>query len=154
MTLTASGAAGGSATVLYANQVVGGPVAIATNSETLSIPTVLPHNTTGQFVIRVVDAGGNEVTQTSSATVDVQAPGAPVVTKSLVPGQERRALVALEWAPTYDDGSNPSSGAHQGYDIRWTTNAVTETGIASDADYFSTTLGEEGASGCVVGFDD
>ena len=140
VTLRASGAAGGTATVLYANQVVGGPVTIASDSETLSIPTVLPHGTTGQFVIRVVDAGGNEVSQTSSATVDVQAPGAPVVTKSLVPGQERRAQVALQWAPTYDDGNSAASGPHQGYDVRWTTNAVTETGITSEADYFSTTL--------------
>ncbi len=140
VTLRASGAAGGTATVLYANQVVGGPVSIASDSETLSIPTVLPHGTTGQFVIRVVDAGGNEVTQTSSATVDVQEPGVPVVTKSLVPGQERRAQVALQWAPTFDDGNTAASGGHLGYDIRWTTNAVTENGITSEEDYFSTTL--------------
>ncbi len=49
----------------------------------------------------------------------------------------RAAKVTMQWNPTYDDGSTSSTGAHAGYDVRWTTTSVpSNNAMATSDDYF------------------
>lgn len=134
-TLTLTGAAGGSVRAVYAGNPVSAEFPISSSPETLSMPVTLPHGTTGTLELRVVDASGNEVVHAVDATVDVVPPAAPVVTRTLVAGEERAARVEVEWTPSGDDGL---SGTPAGYDLRWTTNAVLKDGITDEQTFFDT----------------
>ncbi len=136
------GAVGGDVRVLYGNALVGGPTQITADPQAqVTIPVVLSHNTSGQFTIEVRDRAGNVVKPTDAPMqVDVIAPGAPSVSQMVQ--DARRATIALAWNQTYDDGSDATSGAHQGYDVRWTYNAIKvagggETTAMTEPDYFS-----------------
>lgn len=136
ISFTVTGAQGGTARVLYRGSEL---VSLSVDADPKSfgpLPVSLTHNTSGTFEIRVKDAAGNEVVHSASATVDVLAPAAPTTTRTLVAGQERAAKVDVTWNTTYDDGSDAGSGAHLGYDLRWTTNAVSASGIPDEATFF------------------
>lgn len=115
----------------------------------------LPHNTTGQFVVRVTSAAGNSLDVVSSAgTVDVIAPAAPSVTQTLT--SARAATVTLQWSPVYDDGSDSASGGLlggpstqlAGYDVRWTTSSVpANNAMAAVSDYFGSSSKADGITG-------
>lgn len=117
----------------------------------------LPHNTTGQFVVRVTSAAGNSIDVVSNAgTVDVIAPAVPAVNQTLT--SARAATVTLTWNPVYDDGSDSASGGLTGgpstqlagYDVRWTTNSVpANNAMASVADYFGASSKQDGVTNWV-----
>lgn len=100
------------------------------------VGATLPHNDSGAFEVRILDAAGNTTSAINNPSViDVMAPGAPTVTQNLT--NARAAQVTLQWAPTYDDGTTAASGAHAGYDVRWTTSSVpSNNAMATSADYF------------------
>jgi hypothetical protein len=119
----------------------------------------LPHNTTGQFVVRVVTAAGNSIDVVSNAgTVDVIAPAAPAVSQALT--SARAATVTLEWDPVYDDGTDSASGGllggpvmqQAGYDVRWTTSSVPgNNAMATVADYFGSSSKQDGITAWSAG---
>ncbi len=145
VSLNAAGAAGGRVSVLYQGVTVSGPVNIVTASESVTLPVTLSQNSTGPLTIRVSDAAGNVVDQTSSAIVDVVAPAAPVVLATLFAGKEREAIINLTWGPVYDDGNSAASGGlvpgpNGGYyDVRWTTSVVS-AGLGSSDDFFNSAM--------------
>jgi hypothetical protein len=118
----------------------------------------LPHNTTGQFVVRVTSAAGNSVDVVSNAgTVDVIAPAVPSVGQTLT--SARAATVTLTWSPVYDDGSDSASGGLTGgpstqlagYDVRWTTSSVpANNAMATVADYFGASSKQDGITSWVA----
>ncbi|MFZ5468727.1 MAG: hypothetical protein ACOZIN_04740 [Myxococcota bacterium] len=136
-------AVGGTVQVTYGGTVVGGPASVTTSPQSFTIPVTLTHNTSNTFVIEVRDQAGNLVRPTNAAAqVDVVAPAPPSVTQTVT--NARRGLVGLTWSPVYDDGNDSSSGAHAGYDLRWTTNALKdatggETAGMTAADYLDST---------------
>lgn len=102
----------------------------------------LPHNDSGAFLVRVTDGAGNSSDWTSVATIDVIAPAAPTVSQSIA--DARIAEASLGWSPTYDDGSTAASGAHAGYDLRWSTSSVPgSNSLAAAADYFGSAANPE-----------
>jgi large repetitive protein len=128
----AAGAAGGAATVSYAGAAV--RTVPATNGA-FAVNATLPHNTTGALEVRLRDAAGNAVVVYSgNATVDVVAPGAPAVA-AMTP--TRAGALTLNWAATFDDGTDVASGPHQGYESRWTTQTVPQNNsLSNESDYF------------------
>lgn len=139
----------GTLEVLYNGApVAGGTAAITTEPTTISFPTLaLAHNTSAPFAIRISDTAGNQTTVFSSPTaVDVIAPAAPSIgTPTLT--SARAATVSLQWGPTYDDGSTASSGAHAGYDVRWTTSSVpNNNSMAASSDFFGSSSYRESDS--------
>jgi hypothetical protein len=105
----------------------------------------LPHNDSGAFVVRVTDGAGNSSEWTSTSTIDVIAPAAPTVSQNVT--NTRSAQVTLQWAPTFDDGTASASGAHAGYDVRWTTGSVPgNNGMAAFTDYFGSSSFQESLS--------
>jgi hypothetical protein len=110
---------------------------VATEPQTFSfVSATLPHNDSGSFEVRVLDAAGNTTSVIANPTaIDVIAPAAPAVSQNLT--NARAAQVTLQWAPTYDDGTTASSGGHAGYDVRWSTSSVpSNNAMATSADYF------------------
>lgn len=120
-------------------------------TEPFSLPATqvtLAHNASGAFVVRVTSASGNTLdVVTNPAVVDVQPPsapnaGAPTITAS------RAATASLTWSPVFDDaqlmaGSLTGGPVSQvaGYDVRWTTDLVTNgTGIPDTTTYFTRAL--------------
>ncbi|MBK7862799.1 MAG: VCBS repeat-containing protein [Archangiaceae bacterium] len=136
---TIAGAVGGTLRVLYQGTAVASADITTDPQSVAGLAAQLTHNTTGTFQIEVSDEAGNAIRPVdTTAVVDVIAPAAPTVAQSL--GDPRAATVNLQWDPTYDDGSDSSSGAHAGYDIRWTTASVTAgNNLATSADYFDST---------------
>jgi hypothetical protein len=124
----------------------------AVGTEPYSLPATqitLAHNATGTFVVRVTSAAGNVLdVVSSSAAVDVKPPSpvtfvsAPAVTSS------RLATVTASWSPSFDDFDQPAGGllgglASQlaGYDVRWTTDLVTNSlGIPNMTTFFTRSL--------------
>lgn len=145
VSVTVTGAVGGTLSVRYQGSEIAGPATISGTTPTLDV--VLPHNTTGTLITRVIDASGNIVDTTSSAAVDVIAPAAPTVTCTLVAGQERAARVNASWAgsTTYDDGTDSGSGAVDRFDVRWTSELVTPGGLASSAAFFDSNRASQDA---------
>jgi large repetitive protein len=123
------GADNGKAEIIFK----GSPIAAATTVISSSPQNVslvnltLPHPDNGSFVVRVLDQAGNAVdAYTQNATIDVVAPGAPVVTRTLV--SARQGTVSLQW-PSVTDATH--------YDVRWTTSSVFQNNaMASEADFF------------------
>jgi hypothetical protein len=142
VSLTATGAVGGTAAVYYQGGTtpVGGPVPISADGVVPGgISVTLPHNTTGQIVVQLTDIAGNSVTQTFNGVVDVLRPDPPVsLTGSVVAGDERFAHVSLTWMPSGDDGA-AATGAGAGYIVRWTNSTVSPTGLAMPGDFFDST---------------
>lgn len=99
----------------------------------VTLPMILPHNTTGPLVLAARDAAGNEARHTISATVDVQPPAHPLPQVALAPGAERTATVDVTWTAVGDDGM---SGVPSGYDVRWAHEAVLLGGITDDETFF------------------
>ncbi|MFO0599496.1 MAG: hypothetical protein U0228_29590 [Myxococcaceae bacterium] len=112
----------------------------------------LTHATTGAFIVRITSAAGNATDFISStATVDVIAPGGPTVAQSLT--SARAATVSLQWSPVYDDGTDNTSGGltggpvaqPAGYDVRWTTTSVSaNNAMVAVSDFFGTAAKQEG----------
>ncbi|MDX2015095.1 MAG: hypothetical protein SFW67_33185 [Myxococcaceae bacterium] len=102
----------------------------------------LPHNDSGALVVRVTDGAGNTTEWTSTATIDVIAPGAPTVSQTI--GDARIAEVSLGWMPTFDDGTTSASGGHAGYDLRWSTTSVPGNNtLPTSTDFFSSVANPE-----------
>ncbi|MDP2270280.1 MAG: FG-GAP-like repeat-containing protein [Archangium sp.] len=113
-------------------------------------PTQLtvPHNLTGNFVVRVTSAAGNTFDVVNNpAVVDVQPPGVPTVGAPTLTSS-RAATLTLSWPAVFDD-AQAMAGALTGgpvaqlagYDVRWTTDLVTNnTGIPDTTTYFTRTL--------------
>jgi large repetitive protein len=102
----------------------------------------LPHNDSGTFLVRVTDGAGNSSDWTSVATVDVIAPAAPTVSQSIA--DARIAEASLGWSPTFDDGTTAASGAHLGYDLRWSTSSVPgSNNLANSTDFFGSAANPE-----------
>lgn len=102
----------------------------------------LPHNDSGALIVRVTDGAGNFTEWTSTATIDVLAPAAPSVSQTVA--DARLAEAGLGWTPTYDDGSTVASGAHAGYDVRWTTSSVPGgNNLATSTDFFGSAANPE-----------
>ncbi len=103
----------------------------------------VPHNAIGTMVISVTDPAGNTTALYSGATtIDVIAPAAPTYTPNfnLVADAQakRKGLVDMTWSPTYDDGATAASGAHSGYDVRWSTSSVpNNNALVAFTDFFS-----------------
>lgn len=136
------GALDGTVKVFFKGVQVGATVDVTADPQAVvTFNTSLPHNDSGTFEIRVSDEAGNVIKPTvAAATIDVIAPSAPTVTPTRT--DARAATMSLSWAPTYDDGSAAASGANAGYDIRWTTDAVTGANqLATSADYFNSARG-------------
>ena len=120
---------------------------VTTEPQTFSfVGTTLPHDDSGAYEVRVVDAAGNSTSVINNPTaIDVIAPGAPTVTQTLT--NARAAQVTLQWAPTYDDGTTAASGAHAGYDVRWTTSSVpNNNSMATSTDYFGSSSYQDSLS--------
>ncbi len=106
-----------------------------------------PDDSTASLVLRVTSPAGNTYTSTHIAQVDVVAPAAPAVTRTLAAA--RTATVNLSWDPVYDDGSDASSGGlvgpGAGYDVRWSTSSVpSNNGLALESDYFGSSARQDG----------
>jgi large repetitive protein len=133
LTARVTGAMGGSVRVTYRGVDVATPETPGTNDELVSMPITLPHDTTGELVLVVRDAAGNEARHTASATVDVIPPANPLPQVALAPGAERTATVDVTWSAVGDDGM---SGVPSGYDLRWSHEATLPGGIPDDATFF------------------
>lgn len=138
------GALPGAAEVAFKGSTVS-TTPITTSPFTLSLPSVtLPHADTGAFAVRVVDQAGNVTPVISqTATIDVIAPAAPSVTRTLT--SARAASVTLQWAPVYDDGSTSASGNVFDYDVRWTTSSAA-SGMADATAYFGSSTFRDSAT--------
>lgn len=133
---------------LGATQVFSQPM----GTEPYSLPATqitLAHNATGTFVVRVTSAAGNVVDVVSSAAaVDVKPPSAVTFVSAPAVTSSRLATVSATWSPSYDDFDQTTGGlvggpAMQlaGYDVRWTTDLVTNTlGIPNMTTFFTRTL--------------
>jgi hypothetical protein len=120
---------------------------ITNDPQTISLAgTTLPHNVNSALTVRILDAAGNQTDVLSNATrVDVLAPGEPNATKTVT--NARTGQVTLQWNPTYDDGTDASSLANAGYDVRWTTSSVPGNGsLATPTLYFAATTSQDSAS--------
>lgn len=138
--MTVAGAIGGTARVVYLGTNLIGPIDITTDPEVIpNTLATLPHNTAGNIEFRVVDSAGNEVIRNTATSVDVLAPAAPTVTAML----NGRRFVDLSWTETFDDGTTAASGAHQGYDVRWTTDVLSQTGIDTEAKFFDLAVSKQ-----------
>lgn len=120
--------------------------AVSLSGQTISFTggaaITLPHNDSGALLVSVVDGAGNSTSWTSAATIDVVAPGAPVVSQSVA--DARIAEASLGWAPTYDDGTTAGSGGHLGYDLRWSTSSVPgANALATTNDFFGSVANPE-----------
>lgn len=129
------GAIGGRVRVVYGGTERATAPVTTSPQDVLLNNVTLTHNTTGTFAIEVIDAAGLTLTKLSiPGAVDVIEPAAPTVTRTLTDG--RLATVSLGWMPTYDDLSNAASGGNAGYEIRWSTSAVTNNNLlATETDY-------------------
>lgn len=121
-----TGASGGSARVrLTTPSSVVGTQSIATSpAATVAVVAQFPQKTTNaEYVVEVLDASGNVAEAfRGTVSVDVIAPAAPAFTKTFAAATDARVgnvLITIA-TPTYDD-TLAASGAHAGYDIRWTT---------------------------------
>lgn len=135
----------GSVTVLFKGSPVATQAVTAAN-QTVSFTggsvLTLPHNDSGALIVRVTDGAGNSTDWTSTATIDVLAPAAPSVSQTVA--DARIAEAGLGWTPTYDDGSTVASGAHAGYDLRWTTSSVPGgNNLATSTDFFGSASNPE-----------
>ncbi len=108
----------------------------------------IPHNLSGAFVVRVTSASGNTLDVVNNpAVVDVQPPGTPAVGAPTLTSS-RAATLTLTWPSVFDDaqamaGTLTGGPVAQlaGYDVRWTTDLVTNnTGIPDTTTYFTRTL--------------
>lgn len=126
----------GTAQLVFRGAVVASQNITADGQSVVFAGATLPHGEAGALELHVRDTAGNDTTAlAANATVDVIAPAAPAVTQTLT--SARSARVSLQWAPTYDDGSDATSGGHAGYDVRWTTSSVVANNqMATSADYF------------------
>ncbi len=131
---TAGGAQGGTARVSYRGTDIDGPRTLSSASQAISAAVVVPHNTSGPFEIRLKDVAGNETLYSATLTVDVIAPAIPVLTQNVT----ARTKVGLSWTASNDDGS--TGGAVAGYDLRWTTEVVSSTGIPTEAVFLNSAL--------------
>lgn len=128
---TVAGAAGGSARVRLTtpSQVLGTTAIAGSPVASVVVAAAFPHRLNGvEYVVELVDSNGN-VTELHRGLVstDVIAPASPGVSTSFaVPSDARIGNVQVRIesptvTPSYDDGTTQASGAHAGYDIRWTT---------------------------------
>ncbi|HZH76248.1 MAG TPA: FG-GAP-like repeat-containing protein, partial [Archangium sp.] len=126
---------------LYDGAEVSPSVSPSTDSATIDRMVTLPHDSAGTLQLRVSDAAGNQVSYEAQVSVDVVAPGAVAVRRTLPPESVRTALVQVQWDPVGDDGV---SGVVKGYDLRWATNvqlpdvAGVPSVIADDAQFHDT----------------
>ncbi len=126
---------------LYNGAEVSPSVSPSTDSATIDRMVTLPHDSAGTLQLRVSDAAGNQVSYEAQVSVDVVAPGAVAVRRTLPPESVRTALVQVQWDPVGDDGV---SGVVKGYDLRWATNvqladvAGVPSVIADDAQFHDT----------------
>lgn len=142
----ATGALGGTATVRF---VTGsGPTTLGTQSidadpKSLAFTNLsLPHNSSGNLIVEVSDPAGNLVTLTRASTIDVQPPGDPAAVRTLL--NARSAEVALTWTAVGDDGP---LGSPSGYDLRWSTNALSPTGIDTEVLFFDPAKARQATGG-------
>ncbi|WNG34189.1 VCBS repeat-containing protein [Archangium violaceum] len=130
-----TGAQGGQVRFFYNGSEVSPVVNPTTEVTAIDRTVTLPHDSTGTLEIRVSDASGNQVSYTAQAIVDVVAPAAPLVRRTLPPALVRAAIVEVRWDPVGDDGL---SRIVQGYDLRWTTNVLVPDVIADNAQFHDT----------------
>lgn len=151
VSVTATGAQGGTVEVYYAGNLVGGPASVTADPANVTLTATLPQGTTGALDVRVTDVAGNLHHALgvggSSTTVDVVAPAAPSPSLSLV--SQRAATVQASWAAVFDDGSSAASGAVTGYDVRWTTDAINPA--MTEASYYDATRFRQHTGGLVAG---
>ena len=118
---------------------------VTTDPQTFTFAaTTLSHNDTGTLEVRLRDAADNQtIAISNTSTIDVIAPGAPSVNQLLT--DARAATVSLTWAPTYDDGTDGTSGGNSGYDVRWTTLSVpgVTNGIPDSSTFFGSLVRQE-----------
>jgi hypothetical protein len=107
------------------------------------------HGSSGTLALTILEPTGNTTTYSKATAVDVRVPGAPTVVASFATPNvsNRRGEVTLTWAPTGDDG-DVSTGAHAGYEVRWTTDSVLPSGnkLATPMDYFGSSSKAESDS--------
>ncbi len=128
---TVAGAIGGRLRVFYrGTELASLPVSMS--PESLTIPLTLPQGTAGPLELKVRDAALNETVYTINVTVDVQAPAQVDFIAKIPDGGARKAWVDVTWTPSGDDGS---TGTPVGYDLRWTTDTLLQTGIPDEATY-------------------
>ncbi|WP_257448823.1 VCBS repeat-containing protein [Archangium lipolyticum] len=137
---TVTGATGGRLRILYKGTTELASLPISQSPESLTIPLVLPHGTSGPLELRLRDTALNETVYAIDVTVDVRPPAQVAFTAKVPTGGARKAWVDLTWPQSGDDDA---TGTPAGYDLRWTTDTLLPTGIPDEATYYGSKVRRE-----------